>query len=152
MAGTRKAGSKCAAPRRTFESLEARYLLSSDPILLPGWDAIVFSAESAAGDYQLPGDYNSDDHVDAADYGVWRDTFGQVGPMLPADGNLNDAVDPDDFNVWKANFGRSQDHPHNTEGVTLHSGDYVPPIANHPTHVFESDWSGTDATSRVVVP
>ena len=25
----------------------------------------------------LPGDYNADGHVDAADYTIWRDTLGQ---------------------------------------------------------------------------
>lgn len=52
-----------------------------------------------------PGDYNLDGAVDAADYTVWRDTLGQLGPGLPADGDGDNAVDPDDYQVWKLNFG-----------------------------------------------
>jgi hypothetical protein len=52
----------------------------------------------------LPGDYNGDDSVDAADYTVWRDTLGSTGD-LRADGNRNGSVDPDDYPVWKGNFG-----------------------------------------------
>jgi hypothetical protein len=37
----------------------------------------------------LPGDFNSDGAVDAADYVVWRNTGGS----------------PDDYNDWRANFG-----------------------------------------------
>ena len=35
----------------------------------------------------LAGDYNGDGVVDAADYTVWRDTFGQTGADLAADGD-----------------------------------------------------------------
>jgi hypothetical protein len=52
----------------------------------------------------LPGDYNDDDSVDAADYTVWRDTLGSTSD-LRADGNRNGSVDPDDYQVWKGNFG-----------------------------------------------
>ena len=37
----------------------------------------------------LPGDYNQNAVVDAPDYNVWRDSFGDEGEDLPADGNLN---------------------------------------------------------------
>ena len=39
----------------------------------------------------LPGDYNQDNFVDAADYVVWRDT---------------DPNNPDGYNTWRANFGK----------------------------------------------
>jgi T5SS/PEP-CTERM-associated repeat protein len=39
----------------------------------------------------LPGDYNHDGSVDAADYVVWRKTGGSA----------------DDYNTWRANFGRT---------------------------------------------
>ena len=35
----------------------------------------------------LPGDYNSDHYVNAADYVVWRDSLGKTGVNLTADGN-----------------------------------------------------------------
>ena len=55
------------------------------------------------------GDFNGDSKVDAADYVVWRKTFGTTG--LPAyagaDGDGDGSIDQDDYNVWRANFGRS---------------------------------------------
>ena len=42
----------------------------------------------------LPGDFDFDGVVDAADYVVWRD---KVGFSLA----------PDDYNIWRANFGRT---------------------------------------------
>jgi hypothetical protein len=53
--------------------------------LMPG-DATMFLAIVPA---PLPGDYNSDGAVDAADYVVWRKTDGT----------------PEGFNIWRANFG-----------------------------------------------
>jgi glucose/arabinose dehydrogenase len=53
----------------------------------------------------IPGDYNHNGIVDAADYTVWRDSFGQAGNGLAADGNGNGQVDNDDYAVWAANFG-----------------------------------------------
>ena len=53
----------------------------------------------------LPGDYNFDGTVDAADYTVWRDTAGQTGLGLTADGNSDGTVDQDDFDIWKNHFG-----------------------------------------------
>jgi hypothetical protein len=52
----------------------------------------------------IPGDYNADGTVDAADYVVWRDALGSVN-VLAADGNQNGVVDPADYDVWKSNFG-----------------------------------------------
>jgi hypothetical protein len=51
----------------------------------------------------VPGDYNGNGTVDAADYVVWR-KFNNTMTTLPNDltpGN----VDSSDFNVWRANFG-----------------------------------------------
>ena len=56
----------------------------------------------------LPGDYNQDGAVDAADYVLWRDTLGQQAAGLAADGNNNGSVDAADYDVWRANFGRSE--------------------------------------------
>jgi hypothetical protein len=54
----------------------------------------------------LPGDYNDDDSVDAADYVVWRKTLGQnVSQGTAADGDGNGTIGPADYNVWRANFG-----------------------------------------------
>ena len=57
---------------------------------------------------QLPGDYNGNQTVDAADYVIWRKTLGlQVNRYEGADGNGNNSIDVNDFNVWRSNFGRS---------------------------------------------
>jgi hypothetical protein len=39
----------------------------------------------------LPGDFNHDNTVDAADYVTWRKTVGT----------------PDDYNIWQQNFART---------------------------------------------
>lgn len=55
----------------------------------------------------LAGDYNADGTVDAADYTVWRDTFGQANGVLSADGNQDGVVDDMDYIVWQNNYGLS---------------------------------------------
>jgi hypothetical protein len=58
----------------------------------------------------LPGDYNHNNVVDAADYTIWRDSLGQTGEGLAADGTgyqgLPDGVvDQRDYDLWKSHFG-----------------------------------------------
>lgn len=53
----------------------------------------------------LPGDYNRDGAVDAADYTVWRDAVGETGIGLPADGNGDFQVTAADYQVWRTAFG-----------------------------------------------
>ncbi|MEX2307284.1 MAG: CARDB domain-containing protein [Pirellulales bacterium] len=54
----------------------------------------------------LPGDYNVDGQVSAADYILWRKTLGStVNPL--ADGDINGTVDQPDYSVWTANFGNA---------------------------------------------
>ena len=53
----------------------------------------------------IPGDYNGNGSVDAADYVLWRDMLGQSGAGLPPDGNGDGTVNDDDLDVWRANFG-----------------------------------------------
>ena len=55
----------------------------------------------------LPGDYNHNGKVDAADYTVWRESFGAEGDQA-ADGNEDNMVNEDDFLVWRENFGRTE--------------------------------------------
>jgi hypothetical protein len=57
----------------------------------------------------LPGDFNGDGRVDAADYTVWRNSLGQEGKGLAADGIRNGIVDEADYWLWKHNFGRVAD-------------------------------------------
>ena len=54
------------------------------------------------------GDYNEDGIVDAADYSVWRNTFGQsVLFGTKADGNGSGMIDAGDYHVWKTHFGET---------------------------------------------
>ncbi|HEY3392944.1 MAG TPA: hypothetical protein VGK58_09570, partial [Lacipirellulaceae bacterium] len=61
---------------------------------------------------KLPGDYNANGTVDAADYVVWRKTSGQSGVRPAADGTgptgaADGIVDELDYQLWQANFGAS---------------------------------------------
>jgi autotransporter-associated beta strand protein len=56
---------------------------------------------SAAG---IPGDYNNNGSVDAADYVVWRKNNGSTNP-LPND-PIGGTIGPAQFNQWRANFGQ----------------------------------------------
>lgn len=51
----------------------------------------------------LPGDYNDDNRVDAADYVVWRKNLG-ANVALPNDSTPGSVI-PYDYAVWRANFG-----------------------------------------------
>jgi hypothetical protein len=54
----------------------------------------------------LPGDFNRDGSVDAADYVVWRRSNGQSTTyFVGADGNGSGSVDTGDFNIWRGQFG-----------------------------------------------
>ena len=54
----------------------------------------------------MPGDYNQDDVVNAADYVVWRKRLGQnVTPGTSADGDGNGVIGMPDLDVWRAEFG-----------------------------------------------
>lgn len=56
----------------------------------------------------LPGDYNLDGHVNAADYTVWRNTSrNAIFPFLGADGNGNGIIDAADYLIWKTNYGET---------------------------------------------
>ena len=56
----------------------------------------------------LPGDYNQNGAVEAADYVVWRKTLGQVVALgTAADGDADGRITPADYDVWRANFGNT---------------------------------------------
>lgn len=52
----------------------------------------------------LPGDYNTDGKVNAADYVVWRDRLNS-STALPNEGASTGVVDQADYDFWKAQFG-----------------------------------------------
>ncbi len=50
----------------------------------------------------IPGDYDRNGVVEAADYDIWRNAFGQsVAPGAGADGNGDGVVDAADFVLWR---------------------------------------------------
>jgi glucose/arabinose dehydrogenase len=74
-------------------------------------DTLVLRASSI-----LPGDYNANGSVDAADYIVWRDTLGRSEGPLAADGSgpngeRDGVVDQWDYEFWRSNFGAAIDDP-----------------------------------------
>ncbi len=70
-------------------------------------------ALAGTGTGVVGGDYNGDGIVDAADYTVWRNNFGNAGaPGIPGDGDNgtltgtpDGIVNTDDYAYWKSRFG-----------------------------------------------
>jgi hypothetical protein len=76
-------------------------------------------------DNRVPGDYNANGAVDAADYIVWRKTNGQNGVGLAADGNADNTISAADLDAWKARFG-----------ATIAGGFTAGPIVPEPTNLI----------------
>lgn len=57
---------------------------------------------------RLPCDFNGDGQVDAADFTVWRDSFGKAVPHgSSADSNGDGVVDNADYSLWQLHFGET---------------------------------------------
>ena len=57
---------------------------------------------------RLPGDYNGNGTVDAADYSVWRDHLGQTFTLPNEDpGTTPGQVTAEDYEFWKSHFGQT---------------------------------------------
>jgi hypothetical protein len=70
------------------------------------------SANLAPQPPETTGDYNGNGIVDAADYTVWRDTFGdEVDEGTGADGMPDGTIDDEDYDFWKSRFGDVVDPP-----------------------------------------
>ncbi|MCA9190049.1 MAG: hypothetical protein KDA99_30700, partial [Planctomycetales bacterium] len=81
-------------PGQPQQELRVRYTLASIGDSVDG--SVVF--KSPVND--LPGDYNRNGRVDAADYTVWKDNFFST-VYLDADGNGDGTVNAADYTVWK---------------------------------------------------
>ena len=84
------------------ESLPAPIGLTWDVVY--GANSVLLTVITAPA---VPGDYNQNGVVDAADYIVWRNTLGQTGAGLAADGDGNQEVDSGDYQVWRTHFGQT---------------------------------------------
>ena len=98
--------------RQQFSVVQAASI-SNHGIVLGGPDAKKFKLTFAPGELLLestvaglPGDYNNDGLVDAADYTVWRDHLGTM--TLPnRDPGAVGLVGQSDYLVWKTHLGTS---------------------------------------------
>jgi hypothetical protein len=69
---------------------------------------VQYNAQSILLNIALPGDYNQNGVVDAADYAMWRNTLGAtVAAFSGADGDGDGTIDAGDYDIWRANFARS---------------------------------------------
>jgi energy-converting hydrogenase Eha subunit A len=89
-----------------------------------GSDHLPIVADYVVVPAHVPGDYNNNGIVDAADYTIWRDTDGQTGANLAADstgpgGTPDGVVDQLDYQIWVDHFGQ-------TSGSGALSGSPVP--------------------------
>ena len=70
----------------------------------PGDDFVDFNAILTVTLISLPGDYNNDGVVDAADYAVWRDHVGEPAGTLVNDIN-GGPIGDGQYQVWADNYG-----------------------------------------------
>ncbi|MEX2317045.1 MAG: choice-of-anchor Q domain-containing protein [Pirellulales bacterium] len=93
-------------------------------------DVGAFEFHPASAPPELPGDYNADHKVNAADYTIWRNTLGMNVPRyFGADGDGSEWVDTGDYQLWKANFGSVPDPEGSAEAVPLSAVDQSPGVA-----------------------
>ncbi len=69
-----------------------------------GWTAGNLDAQNFGPPAPLTADFNNDNTVDAADYTVWRNTYGSSDQ---GDANGDGATDQNDYLLWKQQFGQS---------------------------------------------
>jgi subtilisin-like proprotein convertase family protein len=88
----------------------------------------------------LPGDFNSDGLVDAADFLVWRRQSGTNVPNYSgADGDGDGDVDQDDLALWRQNFGHYYDD-HGNNAATATAAVLTAPISGKIELPIDVDW------------
>ena len=84
------------------EDLVFRYRDVASGVFVPG--QVSYIGVAPVG---LPGDFNGDNTVDAADYTVWRDNLGGDSSVLNGNGSGDATVVQADYDLWVANYGTS---------------------------------------------
>jgi hypothetical protein len=106
----------------------------------------------------LPGDYNLDGFVNAADYTVWRNNLNvNVTAFHEPDGDGNGLIDGNDYAVWKSNYGNTPPTAgagaslgQNAEVAISTTTDALSTIASQPTATDEHSASVELAQRGVV--
>ena len=106
-------------PPGTYLNISKRFVYDGLDPLLPGEVFIgrlnLFEYPTVSEPAGIPGDYNHDGRVDAADYVVWRKS---IGTALG-------------YDKWRAHFGEP-----GSSGAALHSADPLSAAVPEPTSVF----------------
>lgn len=71
------------------------------------WSALRLTQITPLAGPPVSGDYNKNGVVDAADYVLWRKTYGQQGANLATDGFPDGFIDEYDYDWWAERFGNS---------------------------------------------
>jgi hypothetical protein len=87
----------------------ARSVVNQGSAISPSGAPFSTSDVGSPGRFFLPGDYNTNGIVDAADYALWRQLLGTSDPRAdgsgPTTGVPDGVVDQFDHTFWKMNFG-----------------------------------------------
>jgi hypothetical protein len=104
----------------------------------PMFDFTAFAEnpEAAPAPGGLPGDYNQNGTVDAADYAVWRDAMAaSLSTLANRHPNNSSLVGEDDFLYWRDHFGESMG-----SGATAYLAPGESPGANYSTVPEPAAW------------
>jgi hypothetical protein len=95
-----------APPVSHYDLLNAKqnlYDLNADDVI-DNLDLVTFNTYFLAP-MGLPGDFNGDQMVSAADYTVWRNNLGAAEGSLLNDNGNGGTIDQTDYALWKLHFG-----------------------------------------------
>jgi hypothetical protein len=99
---------------------------------------------------ELPGDYNGDHKVNAADYTVWRNTRGLNVPRYSgADGDGSTWIDLGDYQTWKTNYGMETQPP---EGAGTDRGASNAPAVQAPAASAKAEVPASATIDRAEPP
>ena len=83
-----------------------------------------------AASTNLPGDFNNDCVVDAADYTIWKENLGGDSSVLNGNGTGEATVVQADYTLWKDNFGKTCSDIESSECygmwklISIHEGEF----------------------------